>query len=68
MTRTVKQLIKELKKYPEDLLLITSADDEGNYYNYVHFESSKGKYLNGEFYDEGSADIPTDGEEVVCIN
>lgn len=38
-TITVKELIEELKKFPEDAVVYTARDEEGNGYNTVSEDS-----------------------------
>ena len=56
--KKLKQHLDELNKivatHPEalELEVITSKDDEGNGYNYVHYSPSIGLYEDGEFESE----------------
>jgi len=60
-----------VKENPETLQLdvITSSDDEGNGYNYIYYQPSKGLYEDGEFKSED--DFNYEGEyniNTVCVN
>jgi hypothetical protein len=44
--KTVRDLIEELKKYPQDARVLLSADSEGNMYNGVY------NVIDGRFGDD----------------
>ena len=77
---TVKELIKNLKKMPQDALVIYSSDDEGNSYQTVSYDCTLGKFegeYRGDFFPAtDSEDSEEDrqnyenskGKKAVCIN
>jgi hypothetical protein len=64
----LKEYIEELQKiaqdYP-DAVVVYSADDEGNYFEEVHFGPSVGRFSNGEW--ESGEDMQGK-PNAVCIN
>ena len=72
-----KNLGEILEKRPDfgELTVVSSADDEGNYFNEVHFTPSLGEFEDGEFRQH-SNDPDQDPEDMVnpkdinsiCIN
>jgi hypothetical protein len=64
---TLKEYLKKLQKLGKEnpkaleLTVITSADDEGNDFNEVHYEPSLGFFENREF-------DPTGTPNAVCLN
>ena len=73
----LKEFIEGLQKFakenPETLEMnvLTSADDEGNGYNIVHYEPSKGIFEDSEFLSfEQYKDWEKDDSDTnaVCVN
>lgn len=74
---TLKEYINNLTKFAEenpealDMQVVTSKDDEGNGYNPVYFEPSKGIFEEGDFitveqyeeYERNSSET-----NAVCVN
>lgn len=54
MTTTAQELIDRLNTFPPDLVVITSADDEGNSYRYVDLD-----WVNVEGYSDVDGEIET---------
>lgn len=74
---TLKEYLENLNEFiaehPEALEyeVVTSADDEGNYYNPVHYTPSIGLFEDGEFtqldnFEE--CEIDNKDANSVCIN
>jgi len=74
---TLKEYIQNLNEFaknnPEtlEMQVITSKDDEGNGFNLVHYEPSKGIFEDGDFtsfeqYEEYERDETE--TNVVCVN
>ena len=69
---TVQDLIKQLQKYPPQMLVVMSRDEEGNGYHSVSDDLSLGRYVDGEYstypeeYEEYGFNRPG-SEEAVCI-
>ena len=62
-----------IAEHPEALhyTVVTSADDEGNYYNPVHYSPTLGLFKNGEFtHIDNFEDCELDNDDIksVCIN
>jgi hypothetical protein len=69
----IENLNEFVKENPEtlDMEVVTSIDDEGNGYSFVHYTPSKGVYEDGEitFSEQYEEDGIDDSEtNVVCIN
>ena len=58
--------LQEIMKIYGDLPLVSSSDDEGNSYNYIHYDPTPGSFdkNNREFSDQ----IDEYAERVVCVN
>lgn len=74
---TLKEFIKNLNKFVEEnpetleMLVITSEDDEGNRFNLIHFEPTKGIYEDRDFISaEQYEDYERDecDTNAVCVN
>jgi hypothetical protein len=74
---TLKEYIENLNEFvkenPEALEyeVVTSADDEGNYYNPVHYTPSMGLFEDGEFTHQDNfeeCEIDNEDANAVCIN
>ncbi len=74
---TLKEYINNLTKFAEenpetlDMQVVTSKDDEGNGYNLVYYEPSKGIFEDGDFttfaqYEEFGRD--SSETNAVCVN
>lgn len=74
---TLREYIENLNEFvknnPEtlEMQVITSKDDEGNGYNLVYYEPSKGIFEDGDFtsfdqYDDRERD--EDETNAVCVN
>ena len=63
---TVKELITNLKKLPQDLEIVYSIDSEGNAYEKVHFEPVAGHFSGPDFIS--AAEDRTKVINAVCIN
>ena len=69
----IKNLNKFIKENPEtlDMQVITSKDDEGNGFIFVHYGPSKGIFEDGEFISsEQYKDYEREENETnaVCVN
>jgi len=69
----MENLNEFIKEHPEslDLQVITSGDDEGNYYNPVYYTPSTGFFEDGEFTCSAhleESDRDEDDINAVCIN
>jgi hypothetical protein len=74
---TLKEFIENLNKFvkenPEtlEMQVVTSKDDEGNGFNLVHYEPSKGIFEDRDFISfEQYEDFERDENETnaVCVN
>jgi hypothetical protein len=74
---TLKEFIENLNKFvaenPEtlEMQVVTSKDDEGNSFNLVHYEPSKGIFEDRDFISfEQYEDFERESSETnaVCIN
>ena len=74
---TLKEYLENLNEFvaehPEALEyeVVTSADDEGNYYNPVHYTPSIGLFKDDEFtHKDNFEECEIDNEDAnsVCIN
>ena len=74
---TLKEYLENLNEFisehPEalDYTVVTSADDEGNYYNPVHYSPTLGLFKNGEFTHIDNfedCELNVDDINSVCIN
>lgn len=54
MTATVQEVINKLQTLPPDLVVITSADDEGNSYRYANLD-----WIDIEGYSDDGGEIET---------
>ena len=66
----VEKLNKLTELHPEALEydVITSADDEGNHFNSVHYEPSVGFYEYDDFQSLESDDFEDEEPNAVCLN
>ena len=68
---TLKEFIDNLNKLAEenpealDMDVVTSADDEGNWFNEVHCPPTIGVFKDGEFCEPESED---EAVNAVCVN
>lgn len=74
---TLEEYLNNLNEFvvehPEALhyTVVTSADDEGNYYNPVHYSPTLGLFKNGEFtHIDNFEDCELDNDDAnsVCVN
>ena len=66
---TVKEMIENLKKMPQDLVVVYSVDDEGNAYHKIHHTPGIGKFDGYDFVSkDDEAYKEYEGDEVVCVN
>lgn len=73
LRKFIRNLNKFVEKNPESLSMqvVTSIDNEGNGYNFVHYSPTKGVYKDGNFisFEEYDGyDIDNSETNAVCIN
>lgn len=69
----LETLLQLCKEQPDvaDLMVVTSADDEGNKYYEGFYDPTLGNYSNGEFVpidDYEDYDLSEEDTNAVCIN
>ena len=52
-----------------DIPIVYSSDDEGNYYDYVHYDPEAGMFNGTDYVGDTDEDYESSGfEPVICIN